>query len=83
MRITCPTCEGETYLVLGLPYDDDTTYKVKCPTCAGEGEVEQCQNCNGTGKVRRLFFWKANCSSCRGHGFLSPYFERVISAQSA
>lgn len=41
MKITCPTCKGDGWTV---------RYEGKCPLCHGTGEVEACEECNGTGK---------------------------------
>lgn len=49
---TCPTCHGSGQVRAGNGFM--VTVRT-CPTCRGEGKIikDKCQNCNGTGHVRR------------------------------
>lgn len=49
---TCPTCHGSGQVRAGSGFM--VTVRT-CPTCRGEGKIikDKCQNCNGTGHVRR------------------------------
>lgn len=43
---TCPECNGRGYVKFSNDY---TNYTNDCDTCDGEGEIETCHFCQGTG----------------------------------
>ncbi len=55
-RTECPECEGEGETIAETDHNE---YEVLCKTCSGDGfvlssvgnEDEECENCDGTGKV--------------------------------
>ncbi|MBE5793789.1 MAG: molecular chaperone DnaJ [Clostridiales bacterium] len=56
---TCPTCKGSGQVRSGGGFM--VTVRT-CPTCHGEGKIvkDKCNNCNGTGRVRRKRTVKLN-----------------------